>query len=104
MNFFADMQRQLDALPGGPRNILLNGVDDSDTARLFNPTGVSGVMIDHWTILQFLVTGEGMDVDKCSVTPPDVCGDFNVTAMDTLMQLVRSDMLSNMTLQIKGWV
>ena len=104
MNFFADMQRQLDALPGGPRNILLNGVDDSDTARLFNPTGVSGVMIDHWTILQFLVTGEGMDVDKCSVTPPDVCGDFNVTAMDTLMQLVRSDVLSNMTLQIKGWV
>ena len=39
-------------------------------------------MIDHWTILQFLLTGEPMDTDKCSVKPPDVCGHFNKTAMD----------------------
>ena len=104
MHFFADLQRQLDALPGGQRNIILNGVDNTDTAALFNPTGVSGVMIDHWSILQFLVTGEAMDVDKCSVQPPAVCGDFNLTAMDTLMSLVRSKLLSNNTLQIKGWV
>ena len=45
-----------------------------------------------------------MDTDKCSVKPPDVCGHFNLTAMDALMTLVRSRLLSNMTLQIKGWV
>lgn len=46
-----------------------------------------------------------MDVDKCSVNPSDgICGDFNKTAMDSLFTLVRSNLLSNMTLQIKGWV
>jgi hypothetical protein len=104
MAFFADLQNQFDALPGGKRGIILNGVDTIDTAKKFNPTGASGVMVDHWTILQFLLTGEAMDKDKCSVTPPDVCGHFNLTAMDTLITLVRSQLLSNMTLQIKGWV
>eukprot|EP00937_MAST-01D_sp_MAST-1D-sp2_P001452 g1452.t1 len=104
MTFFAELQKQLHVLPGGERNIILNGVDDVETAELFHPTGVSGVMIDHWSILQFLVTGEAMDVDKCSVTPPDVCGEFNKTAMDALMTLVRGNLLSNMTMQIKGWV
>ena len=69
MAFFADLQTQFDALPGG-RNIILNGVDTVETAALFNPTGASGVMIDHWSILQFLVTGEPMDAGTCSVTPP----------------------------------
>jgi hypothetical protein len=44
MAFFADLQRQLDALPGGGRSLILNGVDTLETARLFNPTGASGVM------------------------------------------------------------
>jgi hypothetical protein len=104
MEFFADLQNQFDALPGGQRNIILNGVDTVETAQLFNPTGASGVMVDHWTILQFLLTGEPMDVDKCSVQPPDVCGHFNLSAMDALITLVRSKLLSNMTMQIKGWV
>ena len=104
MAFFAGLQSQFDALPGGPRGAILNGVDDLETAQTFNPTGASGVMVDHWTILQFLITGEPMDTDKCNVKPPDVCGDFNLTAMDTLFSLVRSPVLSNMTLQVKGWV
>ena len=104
MAFFADLQNQFDALPGGGRNIILNGVDTVRTAELFNPTGVSGVMVDHWTILQFLLTGEPMDTDKCSVKPPDICGHFNLTAMDALITLVRSPLLSNMTMQVKGWV
>jgi hypothetical protein len=103
MAFFADLQTQFDALPGG-RNIILNGVDTVETAALFNPTGASGVMIDHWSILQFLVTGEPMDAGTCSVTPPDICGQINATAMDALMTLVRSPLLSNQTLQVKGWV
>ena len=103
MSFFADLQVKFDALPGG-RNIILNGVDTVETAQLFNPTGAGGVMVDHWTILQFLLTGEPMDTDKCSVKPPDICGHFNLTAMDALITLVRSQLLSNMTMQIKGWV
>lgn len=104
MAFFADLQNKFDALPGGQRSIILNGVDTVETAQRFNPTGASGVMIDHWTILQFLLTGEPMDTDKCSVEPPDICGHFNKTAMGDLITLVRSELLSNMTLQIKGWV
>ena len=46
-------------LPGSPSTPPTPaGVDDVETAELFNPTGVSGVMVDHWTILQFLLTGE----------------------------------------------
>ena len=105
MAFFENLQDRFDALPGsGQRNAILNGVDDVDTAQRFSPTGAGGVMVDHWTILQFLLTGEPMDTDKCAVAPPLVCGDFNLTAMDALFTLVRSPVLSNMTLQVKGWV
>jgi hypothetical protein len=103
MEFFANLQNQFDEVRGG-RNMFLNGVDEAETAQLFNPTGASGVMIDHWSILQFLLTGNPANVDKCSVKPPQVCGDFNTTAMDALFKLVRSQLLSNMTLQVKGWV
>ena len=44
MEFFADLQNQFDALPGGPRTALVNGVDDVETAQLFSPTGVGGVL------------------------------------------------------------
>ena len=37
--FFADLQHQFDALGGGQHSIILNGVDDVDTAKHFNPTG-----------------------------------------------------------------
>ena len=90
MEFFADLQNQFDALPSGSRGIILNGVDTVATAKSFNPTGASGLMVDHFTILQFLLTGEPMDTDKCNVKPPDACGNFNVSAMDTLFQLVGS--------------
>ena len=65
MEFFSNLQNEFDALPGGQRNTILNGVDTVDTAQRFNPTGASGVMIDHWTILQFLLTGK----QTCSVSP-----------------------------------
>ena len=61
-------------------------------------------MVDHFTILQFLLTGEPMNTDACNVKPPAVCGDFDVEAMDALFQLVRSKELSNVTVQVKGWV
>jgi hypothetical protein len=104
MEFFADLQNQFDRLPGGSRGIILNGVDTAATAKSFNPTGVSGMMVDHFTILQFLLTGEPMNTDECNVKPPAVCGDFNVSAMDTLFELMRSKELSNVTVQVKGWV
>ena len=104
MEFFADLQDQFDKLPGGSRGIILNGVDTAATAKSFSPTGASGMMVDHFTILQFLLTGEPMNTNACNVKPPDVCGDFNVSAMDTLFKLVRSRELSNVTVQVKGWV
>ena len=104
MEFIADLQNQFDALPGGSRGIILNGVDTVATAKTFNPTGASGVMVDHFTILQFLLTGEPTNMDKCNVKPPAVCGDFDVPAMDGLFQLVQSKELSNVTVQVKGWV
>ena len=45
-----------------------------------------------------------MNTDACNVKPPAVCGDFDVEAMDALFQLVRSKELSNVTVQVKGWV
>merc|ERR1712228_1009860 len=74
---------------------ILNGVDNVETAQQFAPTGVAGVMIDHWTILQFLMRGSHAGKDE---------GAFNVAAMDELFSLVRSKTLSNLTLHIKGWV
>ena len=48
MAFFEDLQNQFDALislSNHPVGIILNGVDNIDTAKLFNPTGASGVMV-----------------------------------------------------------
>ena len=45
MTFFADLQNQFDALPGGQHQALLNGVDNVDTAKLFNPTGAGGATV-----------------------------------------------------------
>ena len=42
-----------------------------------------------------------MDIDKCNVQPPEICGHFNLTAMEALFTLVRSEMLSNMTMQVQ---
>ena len=40
------------ALPGGGRNVILNGCDTMETAVKFNPTGAAGTMLDHRSILQ----------------------------------------------------
>jgi len=95
MAWLADLQRQFDAVEGG-RNVILNGVDVVSTARQFNPTGVAGVMIDHWSILEFLLRGPTI--------PKEDFGKFNTTTMDAGFDLARSDALSNMTVQVKGWV
>ena len=87
MSFFANLQRELDAL-GSNQIILLNGVDDLETAAGFQPTGAGGVMVDHFTILQFLNHDTG---------------EFLVGPMNELFNLIRSETLGNMTQFIKGW-
>ena len=77
MAWHADLQQQFDAVPGG-RNVILNGVDTTDTANLFNPTGVAGVMLDHWSILQFLLRGRDAGCNDAS-NMTAVCGHFNAT-------------------------
>jgi hypothetical protein len=61
-------------------------------------------MIDHWSILGFLLT----DKQDCGDPPnkTSLCGHFNAPAMNELytLALVRSQLLSNMTVQVKGWV
>jgi hypothetical protein len=99
--WFAELQDAFNAIPGG-RNAIMNSLDDVPTAKLYHPTGAAGAMVDHWSILQFLLR------DKVSCPPKpstkDLCGHMNPAAMDALFTLVRSKMLANMTLQVKGWV
>jgi hypothetical protein len=60
-------------------------------------------MFDHWSILQYLQRGPQAgcgDAKNMSAT----CGHFNAMAMDEAFDLVRSPLLSNMTVQVKGWV
>ena len=101
MAWFADLQNQFDTLPG-QHSVILNSVDSVDTAKLYNPTGAAGTMIDHWSILQFLLRDQADCADASNKS--SVCGHFDAPAMDGLFTLVRSALLSNMTLQVKGWV
>lgn len=94
--FMSDLQMHANALGQG-QNVILNGVDTADTAQSFATTGVAGVMIDHWSILQFVQRGKAAQEAGTE-------GKFNVTLMDELFKTVRSQALSNMTLHIKGWV
>ena len=102
LQWMHDLQREFDMVPGG-RNVILNGVDNVATAQSYRSTGVAGVMLDHWSILQFLLRGAafGCNAKNDTITK---CGKFNATAMDQLFDLARSQTLSNLTLQIKGWV
>ena len=52
MKWLAELQVMFSALPGGGRNVILNGCDTTKTAVKFNPTGAAGTMLDHWSILQ----------------------------------------------------
>jgi len=97
--FFTELQATFADLPGGGRNVILNGVDDPGTAAAFSATGAAGVMFDHWSILQYVNRGPG-----CNDPANTTCGTFNATAMDGAFDLARSAALSNLTLQVKGWV
>ena len=99
--WFAELQDAFNAIPGG-RNAIMNSLDDVPTAKLYHPTGAAGAMVDHWSILQFLLRDKVSCPPKPS--PKDLCGHMNPAAMDALFTLVRSKMLANMTLQVKGWV
>jgi hypothetical protein len=94
MQWISDLQTTFNSLSGGGRNVLVNGVDNFDSAKQFSSTGVAAAMIDHWSILQFLNRNQ---------TSPEY-GNFNQTAMDELFGLARSETLANMTVEIKGWV
>ena len=48
---FADIQRQLDNSGRGQR-VILNGMDDQDSANTHVGSGCGGAMFDHWSILQ----------------------------------------------------
>lgn len=78
---------QLDSWGFG-QNLFLNGMDDVIGARGHVATGAAGSMFDHWSILQFL------DVHT---------GDFNTTLMSEGIALAQSELLSNISVQIKGW-
>lgn len=91
MDFFTNFQEQLNA-KGLGQNSFLNGVDNPDSAALLAHTGASGVMFDHWSILQFLYRG-----------PVSNEGDFNTTAMNEAFELATSDTLANVSILVKGW-
>ena len=91
MNFFTNFQESLNA-KGLGQNCFLNGVDDVDAAQRLATTGASGVMFDHWSILQFLFRG-----------PVPNEGQFNTTLMNEAFELVTSDVLSNVSVLVKGW-
>jgi hypothetical protein len=85
---FASVQQKMDARGAG-QSLILNGMDEMETAEQFVPTGAAGAMFDHWTILQFLDPQNGQ---------------FNAAMVDEGFQLVDSQLLKNFTTQIKGWV
>jgi hypothetical protein len=87
LNMIATLQAKLNAAGEG-QNLVLNGMDTPETAALFVPTGAAGAMFDHWTILQYLNRSNG---------------DFLVDAMDAGFSFVQSKIVSNITVQIKGW-
>lgn len=91
LNMIAKLQEQLNARGDG-QNLILNGMDKVDTANRFVPTGAAGAMFDHWSILQYLNRTDG---------------DFNLVGDDTMdnaFSFMQSALVSNITIQIKGWV
>jgi len=70
------------------QNLILNGMDTPVTAELFVPTGAAGAMFDHWTILQYLNRTNGA---------------FLTGAVDQAFTFAQSKLVSNLTVQIKGW-
>jgi len=89
----ADVQNQLYALGHG-QNAILNGMDTLAAAELHVPSGAVGSMFDHWSILQY--------IERSTKTGTDD-GEFNKTMMDTAFQFTQNPILSNHTIQIKGW-
>jgi len=87
MNMISALQAKLNARGDG-QNLILNGMDTVETAELFVPTGAAGAMFDHWSILQYLNRSDGT---------------FIKDSVDQGFSLVQSKLLSNLTLQIKGW-
>jgi hypothetical protein len=87
LGMITKLQAQLN-VRGEGQNLILNGMDTPTTAELFVPTGAAGAMFDHWTILQYLNRTNG---------------DFLVDAVDAGFSFAQSKIISNITLQIKGW-
>jgi len=83
---FAMLQTAIDA-EGRGQQVILNGLDDADSARSHTASGCAGSMFDHWTILQFLNVTDGAFLP----------------AMASAIELASSSSLANVTLKIKGW-
>jgi hypothetical protein len=84
---FGYIQQQFDAAGHG-QIAVLNGVDTEWAAARHVASGAVGSMFDHWSILQYLNR---------------TTGEFNKTMMDEAFQLATSDVVSNISLLIKGW-
>jgi len=84
---FAMLQAAIDA-EGRGQQVILNGLDDADSAQTHTASGAAGSMFDHWTILQFLNSTDGT---------------FNLAAMTAAIELASGASLANVTLKIKGW-
>lgn len=73
------LQRQLDAQSHG-QILVLNAMDEVESAQEYVATGAAGAMFDHWSILGFLNHSDGS---------------FNKTKMDEGFRLVTSSLLAN---------
>jgi len=81
------IQLQLDAAGFGQK-VGLNSMDAAWDAQRHAGSGAAISMFDHWSIIQFLNRSNGA---------------FNETMMDEAIQLALSPVVSNITIQIKGW-
>ena len=81
------VQLELDKAGFGQK-VTLNSMDAAWDAQRHASSGAAISMFDHWSIIQFLNQSDGA---------------FNEAMMDEAIQLVRSPVVSNITVQIKGW-
>ena len=81
--WLSELQTTFDGLPGGGRNIILNGMDGADVAAGFSSTGAAGAMYDHWSILQYLQRGPKVGCGGQKLPPANLtCGEFDPVAME----------------------
>lgn len=88
---FGTAQKLMDAAGDGGR-VVLNGMDTLEAFQSHVGSGCAGAMFDHWSILQYIQRANHASE-----------GLFNVTEMDEAFALATNKLVSNFTVQVKGW-